>query len=195
MTLRNEPRSHHFTTFLFPVLHTLLILLCLMAADSHLVRSGCRDTVYTSLEVNTVLRTTPHAETCTADDSILYKIEKKNTLKRHANEETKPVPQIYREECSSAYTSLETAGHFPTHKKKKICGNWLHIPSGTEMENLKLFLNGLPFKRNLSFATLRLPLSLQCRDRFRESKSKAATFISANKFCGGGRSWIAVIAD
>ncbi|KRY38376.1 hypothetical protein T01_3294 [Trichinella spiralis] len=25
------------------------------------VRNGCRDTVYTNLEVNTVLRTTPHA--------------------------------------------------------------------------------------------------------------------------------------
>ncbi|KRZ81469.1 hypothetical protein T08_6526, partial [Trichinella sp. T8] len=62
---------------------------------------------------------TPHAETCTADDSILYKIEKRNTLKRRAREETKPMPQIYREECSSASSSFETAGHFPTHKKVK----------------------------------------------------------------------------
>ncbi|XP_003369938.1 conserved hypothetical protein [Trichinella spiralis] len=34
-----------------------------------------------------------------------------------------------------------------------------------------------------SFATLRLPLSLQFRDRFRGSTSKAATFISAKQFC------------
>ncbi|KRY03051.1 hypothetical protein T12_8072, partial [Trichinella patagoniensis] len=73
------------------------------------VRSGCRSAVYTNLEVNTVLRTAPHAVTCTADDYILYKMEKRNTLKRRAGEETKPVPQIYNEECSNASTSLETA--------------------------------------------------------------------------------------
>ncbi|KRX68305.1 hypothetical protein T09_3975 [Trichinella sp. T9] len=64
--------------------------------------------IYTTLEVNTVLRYTPHANTCTAYDSVLYKIEKRNTLKRHAGEETKPVPQIYGEECSGASTNLET---------------------------------------------------------------------------------------
>ncbi|KRX77038.1 hypothetical protein T06_3703 [Trichinella sp. T6] len=83
------------------------------------VRSGCRGTVYTNLEVNTVLRSTPHSETCTADESVLYRIEKRNTLKRRAGEETKTVPQIYMEECSSASTSLETAGQFPTYKKVK----------------------------------------------------------------------------
>ncbi|KRZ54276.1 hypothetical protein T02_13936 [Trichinella nativa] len=68
----------------------------------------CNRVLYTNLEVNTVLRYTPHANTCTAYDSVLYKIEKRNTLKRHAGEETKPVPQIYGEECSSASTNLET---------------------------------------------------------------------------------------
>ncbi|KRY11556.1 hypothetical protein T12_2375 [Trichinella patagoniensis] len=72
-----------------------------------------------------------HLETCIADDSILYKIEKRNTLKRRAREETKPVPQIYREECSSASTSLETAGHFPTHKKRlEIPAYWRVTKSG-----------------------------------------------------------------
>ncbi|KRX13354.1 hypothetical protein T07_6684 [Trichinella nelsoni] len=75
---------------------------------NRVLRSGYRSTVYTNLEVNTVLRSTPYANTCTADDSVLHKIEKRNTLKRHAGEETKPVPQIYREECSSASTNLET---------------------------------------------------------------------------------------
>ncbi|KRY99573.1 hypothetical protein T11_9463, partial [Trichinella zimbabwensis] len=65
------------------------------------------------------LRSTPHAETCTADESVLYKIEKRNTLKRRAGEEIKTVPQIYGEECSSASTSLETADQFPTYKKVK----------------------------------------------------------------------------
>ncbi|KRZ15892.1 hypothetical protein T11_17394 [Trichinella zimbabwensis] len=83
------------------------------------VPSGCRGAVYTNLEVNTVLRTTPHAETCSADDSLLYRIEKRNTLKRRAGEETKPVPQIYGEECSSASTNLETAGQFPPYKNVK----------------------------------------------------------------------------
>ncbi|KRX51759.1 hypothetical protein T09_12967 [Trichinella sp. T9] len=80
---------------------------------------SCRGPVYTNLEVNTVLRTAPHAETCTADDCILYKMEKRNTLKRHAREETKPVPQIYNEGCSNASTSLETAGQLPTFKSVK----------------------------------------------------------------------------
>ncbi|KRX23479.1 hypothetical protein T07_4504 [Trichinella nelsoni] len=83
------------------------------------VRSGCRGTVYTNLEVSTVSRTEPHAETCTADDSLLYKIEKRNTLKRRAGEETKPVTQIYREESSIASTNVETAGQFPPFKKVK----------------------------------------------------------------------------
>ncbi|KRZ11311.1 hypothetical protein T11_8668 [Trichinella zimbabwensis] len=45
-------------------------------------------------------------------------LPKRETLKRRAGEETKPVPQIYGEECSSASTNLETAGQFPPYKKK-----------------------------------------------------------------------------
>ncbi|KRZ02337.1 hypothetical protein T11_2656 [Trichinella zimbabwensis] len=64
-------------------------------------------------------RSTPHAETCTADESVLHKIEKRNTLKRRTGEETKPVPQIYGEECNSASTNLETDGQFQTYKMVK----------------------------------------------------------------------------
>ncbi|XP_003370617.1 conserved hypothetical protein [Trichinella spiralis] len=46
-------------------------------------------------------------------------MEKRNTLKRRAGEETKPVPQIYNEEYSNASTSLETAGQFPTFRSVK----------------------------------------------------------------------------
>ncbi|KRX48900.1 hypothetical protein T05_8341 [Trichinella murrelli] len=46
-------------------------------------------------------------------------MEKRNTIKRRAREETKPVPQIYNEECSTASTSLETAGQLPTFKSVK----------------------------------------------------------------------------
>ncbi|KRZ87926.1 hypothetical protein T08_6201 [Trichinella sp. T8] len=97
------------------------LLLCVMYEGRvHLLRQTVGlPTVYTNLEVNTVLRSTPHSETCTADESVLYRIEKRNTLKRRAGEETKTVPQIYGEECSSASTSLETAGQFPTYKKVK----------------------------------------------------------------------------
>ncbi|KRX77144.1 hypothetical protein T06_2406 [Trichinella sp. T6] len=78
--------------------------------------------------------------------------------------------------------------------KKKL--NWLQNLSGAWMEHLKLFLNGtsscspfigsvkgLSFSHKPSFATLRPPSSLQCRDRFRGSTYKAATFISAKQFC------------
>ncbi|KRZ33803.1 hypothetical protein T4B_6044 [Trichinella pseudospiralis] len=61
------------------------------------VRSGCRGAVYTNLEVSTVLRSTPYSGTCTADEYVLYKIEKRNTLNRRAEEE-----RMYGEECSSA---------------------------------------------------------------------------------------------
>ncbi|KRZ61515.1 hypothetical protein T02_3541 [Trichinella nativa] len=41
---------------------------------------------------------------------IMYKMEKKNSLKRRAAEELKTIPQIYHEEASSASADLETAG-------------------------------------------------------------------------------------
>ncbi|KRX48930.1 hypothetical protein T05_14887, partial [Trichinella murrelli] len=47
---------------------------------------------------------------CTPNNDILYKMEKKNSLKRRAAEELKTIPQIYHEEASSASADLETAG-------------------------------------------------------------------------------------
>ncbi|KRZ19409.1 hypothetical protein T11_7892 [Trichinella zimbabwensis] len=54
------------------------------------------------------VRSAPHADNCTPDNSILYKMEK-NNLKRRAGKEMKPVSQIYSEEASSASTDLKTA--------------------------------------------------------------------------------------
>ncbi|KRZ49156.1 hypothetical protein T02_11428 [Trichinella nativa] len=60
-------------------------------------------------------------------------MEKRNTLKRHAGEETKPVPQINNEECSNASTSLETAGQLPTFKSVKSA----RYRSRAKQENLR----------------------------------------------------------
>ncbi|KRX98781.1 hypothetical protein T4E_6610 [Trichinella pseudospiralis] len=80
--------------------------------------------------------------------------QKKNTLKRRAREETKPVPQIYKEECGSASTSLETAEagpngfphcqqlEIPAHWRMNVYWSWLNILFGVWMEHFKLFLNG-----------------------------------------------------
>ncbi|KRY42824.1 hypothetical protein T01_9857 [Trichinella spiralis] len=40
----------------------------------------CNRVLYTNLEANTVLRSTPHANTCTADDSVSYEIEKETHI-------------------------------------------------------------------------------------------------------------------
>ncbi|KRX45372.1 hypothetical protein T05_3230 [Trichinella murrelli] len=83
------------------------------------VKKGCRGSIFTNLDVDAVLDCNPHADDCTPDNNILYKMEKKNSLKRRAAEELKTDPQIYHEEASSASADLETAGQFPTYKSVK----------------------------------------------------------------------------
>ncbi|KRX80365.1 hypothetical protein T06_16652 [Trichinella sp. T6] len=83
------------------------------------VKKGCRDSIYTNLDVNGILSSDSHADDCTPDNDIIYKMEKKNALKRRAAEEMKTVSQICREEASSASAGLETAGHFPAYKSVK----------------------------------------------------------------------------
>ncbi|KRY27669.1 hypothetical protein T01_3777 [Trichinella spiralis] len=80
------------------------------------IEKGCRGSIHTNLDVDAVLSSDPHADDCTPDRDILYKMEKKNSLKRRAAEELKTVPQISHEEASSASADLETAGQFPTYK-------------------------------------------------------------------------------
>ncbi|KRX69379.1 Retrovirus-related Pol polyprotein from transposon [Trichinella sp. T6] len=81
------------------------------------VKKGCRGSIFTNLDVDAVLDCNPHADDCTPDNDILYKMEKKNSLKRRAAEELKTIPQIYHEEASSASADLETAGQFQTYNK------------------------------------------------------------------------------
>ncbi|KRY06390.1 hypothetical protein T12_13537 [Trichinella patagoniensis] len=83
------------------------------------VKKGCRGSIHTNLDVDAVLRSNPHADDCTPDNDIVYKMEKKNALKRRVAEGVKTVPQIYHEEASSASADLETAGQFPTYKSVK----------------------------------------------------------------------------
>ncbi|KRZ91898.1 hypothetical protein T08_15673 [Trichinella sp. T8] len=82
------------------------------------VKKGCRDSIYTNLDVNGILSSDSHADDCTPDNDIFYKMEKKNALKRRAAEEMKTAPQICRE-ASSASADLETAGQFLAYKSVK----------------------------------------------------------------------------
>ncbi|KRY20124.1 hypothetical protein T12_715 [Trichinella patagoniensis] len=92
------------------------------------VKKGCRGSIYTNLDVNGILSSDSYADDCTPDNDILYKMEKKNALKRRAAEEMKTVPQIYHEEASSASADFETAGHFSalpsTRQQLEIPPHW-----------------------------------------------------------------------
>ncbi|KRY22549.1 Uncharacterized protein T12_8111 [Trichinella patagoniensis] len=81
--------------------------------DKQWVKKGCRGSIYTNFDVDAVLDCNPYADDCTPDNDILYKMEKKNSLKRRAAEELKTIPQIYHEDASSASADLETADHKP----------------------------------------------------------------------------------
>ncbi|KRZ15963.1 hypothetical protein T11_14911 [Trichinella zimbabwensis] len=85
----------------------------------HQVKRGCRGSIYTNLDVDAVLIFAPHADDCAPGNDILYKMEKKNVLKRRAAEEMKTVPQMYHEEASSASADLQITGLFPTYKSVK----------------------------------------------------------------------------
>ncbi|KRZ02336.1 hypothetical protein T11_13833 [Trichinella zimbabwensis] len=85
-------------------------------------------------DVDAILIFAPHADDCAPDNDILYKMEKKNVLKRRAAEDMKTVPQIYHEEASSASADLHTAGLFPTYKSvktamyRKLAQRFLRLP-------------------------------------------------------------------
>ncbi|KRY08836.1 hypothetical protein T12_16355 [Trichinella patagoniensis] len=87
------------------------------------IEKGCRGSIHTNLDVDAVLSSDPHADDCTPDKDILYKMEKKNSLERWAAEELKTIPQIYHEKASRVSADLETAGQFPTYKcvKTAMC--------------------------------------------------------------------------
>ncbi|KRY99180.1 hypothetical protein T11_5628 [Trichinella zimbabwensis] len=75
---------------------------------------GCPGKLYTNLDATEVIRTSKHAEGCRVDAHAFYHQQQLNELKRLAAEDPRPVTQIYHELASSASTSLNTAGNFPT---------------------------------------------------------------------------------
>ncbi|KRZ19742.1 hypothetical protein T4B_7371 [Trichinella pseudospiralis] len=137
------------------------------------VRSGCRGAVYTNLEVNTVFRTIPHAETCAADDSLLYKIEKETLLN---------AAQGKKQSCCLKYTRKNAQVHPPAWKLLKPgqtvsptasntlgAGNsstlayeniWKLAGHSVWMEHFKLFLNGT--SRCSPFTSLKKPQTVIC---------------------------------
>ncbi|KRY52801.1 hypothetical protein T03_6561 [Trichinella britovi] len=85
------------------------------------VKKVCRCSIHTNLDVDAILDCNPHADDCIPDNDIVYKMEKKNALKRRAAEELKTIPQIYHEEASSASADLETAGYVEMYFQELRC--------------------------------------------------------------------------
>ncbi|KRY49039.1 hypothetical protein T03_1234 [Trichinella britovi] len=113
------------------------------------VKKGCRDSIYTNLDVNGILSSDSHADDCTPDNDILYKMEKKNALKRRAAEEMKTAPQICRE-ASSASAGLETAvlkrrctknGHKNFQDFRQLASSWRFHPTGEWRSLIATFYN------------------------------------------------------
>ncbi|KRY54300.1 hypothetical protein T03_6199 [Trichinella britovi] len=97
------------------------------------VNRGCRGSIYTNFDVDAVLDCNPYADDCTPDNDILYKMEKKNALKRRAAEELKTILQNYHEEASSASADLETADF------RQLSSSWRFHPTGEcRKENLSI---------------------------------------------------------
>ncbi|KRY10849.1 hypothetical protein T12_11494 [Trichinella patagoniensis] len=112
------------------------------------VKKGCRGSIHTNLDVDAILDCNPHADDCIPDNDIVYKMQKKNALKRRAAEELKTIPQIYHEEASSASADLETVGQFPTYKSKtgtKISKTSANSPVAGDSTTLRMTTSGRRF--------------------------------------------------
>ncbi|KRZ66923.1 hypothetical protein T10_11818 [Trichinella papuae] len=110
----------------------------------------------------------------------------------------KSVPQIYSEEAGNTSADLGTAGRFPACKNKtgrKISTTSSSLSVARNYSALAFALvYCITIRKDIGtyveiFSALieksaHLPSSLQCKDHFRASTSKAATFISAKQFCG-----------
>ncbi|KRZ65698.1 hypothetical protein T10_11254 [Trichinella papuae] len=95
---------------------------------------GCRGILWTNVEATRVIRISEHAESCRVDAHAFNKHHQLDELKRLAAEDPRPVTQIYHELASSASTSLNTAGNFPTWNQARHimyysrARRFLHIP-------------------------------------------------------------------
>ncbi|KRY98563.1 hypothetical protein T11_5243, partial [Trichinella zimbabwensis] len=82
-------------------------------------KKGCKDIIWTNLDVTSVIKQNDHIESCPVDEHLAYKMEKKAILKKRSAEETKPIPDIYDEQASAAYRVTSTSGYFPLFKRLK----------------------------------------------------------------------------
>ncbi|KRX68178.1 PiggyBac transposable element-derived protein 3, partial [Trichinella sp. T9] len=73
-------------------------------------KKGCGGTIWTNLDVTSVIKRNDHIESCPVDEHLSYKMEKRAVLTKRSAEETKPIPAIYDEEASA---EPSTPGCFP----------------------------------------------------------------------------------
>ncbi|KRX25325.1 hypothetical protein T07_13852 [Trichinella nelsoni] len=79
-------------------------------------KKWCKDSVFTNLDVTSVLGQIPHMEACPMDPHLAYKMEKMAVLKKRSAEETKPIHAIYDKEASA---EALTSGYFPVEYGNK----------------------------------------------------------------------------
>ncbi|XP_003382009.1 conserved hypothetical protein [Trichinella spiralis] len=82
-------------------------------------KEGCKGVIWTNRDVTCVITQKDHIESCTVDEHLAYKMEKKAVLKKRSAEETKSILAIYDEEVSAASAVPSTSGHFPLFKRVK----------------------------------------------------------------------------
>ncbi|XP_003368929.1 conserved hypothetical protein [Trichinella spiralis] len=81
-------------------------------------REGCKDVIWTNLDVTCVITQKDHIESCPVDEHLAYKMEKKAVLKKRGAEETISILAIY-DEVSAASAVPSASGHFPLFKRMK----------------------------------------------------------------------------
>ncbi|XP_003366864.1 hypothetical protein Tsp_14186 [Trichinella spiralis] len=86
--------------------------------STSLGREGCKGVIWTNLDVTYVITQKDHIESCSMDEHLAYKMEKKAVLKKRSAEETKPILAIY-DEVSAASAVPSASGHFPLFKRMK----------------------------------------------------------------------------
>ncbi|KRX51261.1 hypothetical protein T09_11059 [Trichinella sp. T9] len=63
------------------------------------MKTGCGGAVWTNLDVTTVIKRNDHIESCSVDEHLSYKMEKRAVLTTRMKQ---PIPAIYDEEASAA---------------------------------------------------------------------------------------------
>ncbi|KRX74745.1 hypothetical protein T06_7740 [Trichinella sp. T6] len=103
-----------------------MYLSCILCKIVEVEKKGCGGAVWTNLDVTTVIKRNDHMESCPVDEHLAYKMEKRVVLTKRSAEETKPIPAIYDEEASAAFSTLISAirGYFPN---TRVQGCYFHF--------------------------------------------------------------------